>query len=107
MILVEAVSPEVTDIITKRLSIPVYGIGAGVHCDGQVLIVSDLLGMFEAFTPKFVKRYANLGEDCKKAFTAYRDEVRSGVFPGPEHVYPMVAGEAERIGELKKLYLKK
>lgn len=107
MLLVEAVSPEVTTIIAERLKIPVYSIGAGVHCDGQILIVSDLLGMFEAFTPKFVKRYANLGDEIRKAFVAYRDEVRSGAFPGPEHVYPMVAGEVERIGELRKEYLGK
>ncbi len=101
-LLVEAVSPEVTEIIHRRLTIPVYGIGAGPHTDGQLLIVSDLLGIFEAFTPKFVKKYANLGEEMKRAFIAYRDDVRSGAFPGPEHVYPMVEGEAEKLGELER-----
>ncbi len=101
-LLVEAVSPEVTAIIHRRLRIPVYGIGAGPHTDGQLLIVSDLLGVFEAFTPRFVKKYANLGEEMKRAFIAYRDEVKSGVFPGPEHVYPMLEGEVERLGALEQ-----
>jgi 3-methyl-2-oxobutanoate hydroxymethyltransferase len=100
-LLVEAVAPEVTRIIHQRLRIPVYSIGAGPHCDGQVLIVSDLLGMFEAFTPKFVKRYANLAEEIRGAFAAYVDEVRSGTFPGPEHAYHMLKGEAERLAEIK------
>jgi len=103
-ILVEAVSPEVTGLIRKHLRIPVYSIGAGADADGQILIVSDLLGIFQAFTPKFVKKYANLGEEMKRAFVAYRDEVRQGVFPGPEHVYPMLEGEVERLDELKKLF---
>jgi len=99
-LLVEAVAPEVTKVIHERLSIPVYSIGAGIHCDGQLLIVSDLLGMFEAFTPKFVKKYANLAEEIERAFAAYRDEVKSGAFPGPEHVYNMLKGE---IGEFEKI----
>ncbi len=96
-LLVEAVAPEVTRLIHERLAIPVYGIGAGPHCDGQVLIVSDVLGIFEAFTPRFVKRYANLAEEMKRAIGQYADEVRAGVFPGPEHVYPMLPGEEERL----------
>lgn len=99
-LLVEAVAPEVTRIIHQRLRIPVYSIGAGPYCDGQVLIVADLLGMFEAFTPKFVKRYTNLAEEIKGAFAAYVDEVRSGAFPGPEHAYHMLKGEAERLAEI-------
>jgi 3-methyl-2-oxobutanoate hydroxymethyltransferase len=85
-LLVEAVAPEVTQVIHDRLSIPVYGIGAGPHCDGQVLIVSDVLGLFEAFTPKFVKRYANLAAEIKRAMEAFAADVRDGTFPGPEHV---------------------
>ncbi|MBU2496258.1 MAG: 3-methyl-2-oxobutanoate hydroxymethyltransferase [Candidatus Omnitrophica bacterium] len=100
-LLVEAVAPEVTKVIHQRLSIPVYSIGAGVHCDGQLLIVSDLLGIFEAFTPKFVKKYANLAEEIERAFAAYRDEVKSGVFPGPEHVYNMLKGEVEEFEKIK------
>jgi 3-methyl-2-oxobutanoate hydroxymethyltransferase len=99
-LLVEAVAPEVTGVIHDRLEIPVYGIGAGPHCDGQVLIVSDVLGIFEAFTPRFVKRYANLAEEMKRAFVQYAKEVRDGTFPGPEHVYSMLPGEADKLGEL-------
>ncbi len=99
-LLVEAVAPEVTGVIRDRLGIPVYGIGAGPHCDGQVLIVSDVLGIFETFTPKFVKRYANLADEMKRAFAEYADDVRRGVFPGPEHVYHMLPGEADRLSEL-------
>jgi len=99
-LLVEAVAPEVTAIIHERLTIPVYGIGAGLPCDGQLLIVSDLLGVFEAFTPKFVKKYANLADEMKRAFAEYIKDVRSGAFPGPEHVYNMLPGEVERLGDL-------
>jgi 3-methyl-2-oxobutanoate hydroxymethyltransferase len=100
-LLVEAVAPEVTRIIHERLHIPVYSIGAGVECDGQVIIVSDLLGIFEAFTPRFVKKYANLADEIKRAFVAYRDDVKAGVFPGPEHVYRMLEGEAEKLQRIK------
>jgi 3-methyl-2-oxobutanoate hydroxymethyltransferase len=99
-LLVEAVAPEVTGVIRDRLEIPVYGIGAGPHCDGQVLIVSDVLGIFETFTPKFVKVYANLAEEMKRAFAQYAEDVRQGTFPGPEHVYHMLPGEAGRLSEL-------
>jgi 3-methyl-2-oxobutanoate hydroxymethyltransferase len=99
-LLVEAVTPEVTRLIHERLRIPVYGIGAGPDCDGQVLIVSDVLGVFETFTPRFVKRYAGLAEEMKRAFAQYTQEVRDGTFPGPEHTYPMLPGEEERLAEL-------
>jgi 3-methyl-2-oxobutanoate hydroxymethyltransferase len=99
-LLVEAVTPEVTQVIHDRLRIPVYGIGAGAHCDGQVLIVSDVLGIFETFTPKFVKRYASLGEEMKRAFAEYAGQVRDGTFPGPEHVYTMLPGEADKLALL-------
>jgi 3-methyl-2-oxobutanoate hydroxymethyltransferase len=100
-LLVEAVAPEVTQLMHEKLSIPVYSIGAGPHCDGQLLIVSDLLGMFEAFTPKFVKKYANLADETKKAFAEYIKEVKSGAFPGPEHAYNMRKGEVGRFEEIK------
>jgi len=99
-LLIEAVAPEVTAIIHDRLEIPVYGIGAGPLCDGQVLIVSDVLGIFQTFTPKFVKQYARLAEEMKRAFAEFAEEVRNGTFPGPEHVYPMIAGEAEKLDRL-------
>ena len=81
-LVLEAVPTEVTRIIVDQLPVPVYGIGAG-DCDGQVMVCSDLLGLFQAFTPKFVKRYAKIGDDMRKAFEAYAADVRSGAFPGP------------------------
>jgi 3-methyl-2-oxobutanoate hydroxymethyltransferase len=96
-VLVEAVPPEVTQILRDTLTIPVYGIGAGVHNDGELMICSDVLGVFQAFTPKFVKKYANLGGETLKAFEAYADDVRSGKFPEAKHTYQMVAGEWPRL----------
>jgi 3-methyl-2-oxobutanoate hydroxymethyltransferase len=96
MLLVEAVPPEVTAFITESLSIPVLSIGAGPHCDGQLLIVSDLIGQFQAFTPKFVKKYCNVAEVVTQAMKAYCADVRAGTFPGEEHCYRMTEGEHEK-----------
>jgi 3-methyl-2-oxobutanoate hydroxymethyltransferase len=106
-LLVEAVPPEVTAVITTELPIPVYGIGAGADCDGQVMIVSDILGIFQAFTPKFVKKYANLGDEMQKVFEAYIQDVRTGVFPAAEHTYGMVAGEMEKLKAMRKKHGRK
>ena len=95
-LLVEGVPPEVTQLICETLPIPVYGIGAG-DCDGQVMICSDILGLFQAFTPKFVKRYGNVADEYRKVFSQYIDEVRNGEFPGEEHVYKMIDGEAAKL----------
>lgn len=102
MLLIEAVTPEVGKIITEELKIPVYGIGAGPYCDGQLLIVSDVLGLWEAFKPKFVKRYAQLADESVKALQAYVGEVRERKFPTEEHFYKMKAGEFEKLEELLK-----
>ncbi len=99
-ILLEAVPPELTAFITKDLSIPVYGIGAGAPCDGQLLICGDMLGMFQAFTPKFVKKYAAVAEIETNAFKEYISDVKSGKFPADEHCYhilPERAQEYERM----------
>jgi len=101
-LLLEAVTPEVGKFITENLKIPVYGIGAGPYCDGQLLIVSDILGIWEAFHPKFVKRYANMAEDSVKAIQDYVAEVREGKFPTDEHCYKIIEGEAEKLMELLK-----
>ena len=102
-LLVEAVPPEVCKIIRDDLTIPVYGIGAGVEVDGQVMIVSDILGIFQAFTPKFVKKYANLAEETLKAMEAYVEDVRAGKFPEVQHTYNMLEGELPKL----KVALKK
>ena len=101
-LLLEAVTPEVGKFITEDLKIPVYGIGAGPYCDGQLLIVSDILGIWEAFTPRFVKRYAHMAEESVRAIQDYVSEVREGKFPTEQHWYKMIEGEAEKLTELVK-----
>jgi 3-methyl-2-oxobutanoate hydroxymethyltransferase len=101
-LLLEAVTPEVGKVITEELQIPVYGIGAGPYCDGQLVIVSDLLGIWQAFKPKFVKRYAQLAEESVKAIKAYVGEVREGKFPEDAHCYKMIEGEAEKLTRLRR-----
>lgn len=86
-VVLECVPEGLGEEISKALAIPTIGIGGGVHCDGQVLVVNDMLGMFEKFTPKFVKKYANLNVDIKEAVGRYVEEVRQGVFPGKEHSF--------------------
>ncbi|MCE9616349.1 MAG: 3-methyl-2-oxobutanoate hydroxymethyltransferase [Lentisphaerae bacterium] len=73
--------------ITQAVKIPTIGIGAGPHCDGQILVCHDILGMFPDFTPKFVRRYAELGRDMIRSFAAYKQDVEGGTFPAPEHEY--------------------
>jgi len=102
MLLVEAVPPEVTGYIVEKLTIPVLSIGAGPHCDGQLLIVSDLIGQFQAFTPRFVKQYCNVAGMVTEAMKAYCDDVRAGRFPGEEHCYPMIEGEHDKFLDLMK-----
>ena len=102
MLLVEGVPPQTGKLITGALDIPVLSIGAGPYCNGQLLIVSDMLGIFEVFTPKFVKKYANLAEVMRQAFKEYVREVREGKFPTEEHCYKMKAGEAEKLTEMLK-----
>jgi len=103
LLLIEAVAPEVADFITRDLAIPVYGIGAGPNCDGQLLIVSDVLGLWEAFKPKFVKRYANMAQDAVNAIQAYAADVREGKFPEDIHCYKMMKGEPEKLAKMKTL----
>lgn len=86
-VVLEGIPKKLADLITKELTIPTIGIGAGNGCDGQVLVYQDMLGMFSDFTPKFVKRYAEIGEIMKKAFRQYFEEIQSGVFPAEENEY--------------------
>jgi len=95
-VLVEGVPGAVTAEITRRLSIPVYGIGAGKPCDGQLLIVYDLLGLYEVFQPKFVKRYGHLAREVVAMLRQYAEEVRQGIFPGPEHDYGIPRDQLDR-----------
>jgi 3-methyl-2-oxobutanoate hydroxymethyltransferase len=93
MLVLEAVPAPVAAEITRRLSIPTIGIGAGADCDGQVLVYHDLLGLTEGHLPRFVKRYANLSREIRDALEAYAADVRDGSFPGPDHSYEMAADE--------------
>jgi 3-methyl-2-oxobutanoate hydroxymethyltransferase len=84
-LVLESIPGRLAELVSQRLEIPTIGIGAGIGCDGQVLVTHDLLGLFERFTPKFVKRYANLSGEMKRAFSEFKAEVRAGAFPGHEH----------------------
>ena len=92
-IVLESVPARLGELISKKISIPTIGIGAGLGCDGQVLVTHDLLGLFDRFTPKFVKKYANLHEVMNKAFTEYIDDVETKKFPAPEHTVEMTDEE--------------
>jgi 3-methyl-2-oxobutanoate hydroxymethyltransferase len=104
LLLLEAVPPVVAEFITKRLSIPVLSIGAGLECDGQLLIISDMIGQFQAFTPKFVKKYANVAEVITGAMKEYVRDVKAKSFPADEHCYHMLKGEDEKFKEMIKKY---
>jgi len=86
-LILEAIPMDLAKRITEEISIPTIGIGAGPYCDGQVLVLHDVLGLFERFVPKFVKKYANLREDALKAIRTYKDEVEKGIFPGEEQSF--------------------
>mgnify|MGYP001772903131 CR=1 FL=1 len=95
-IVLEQVTYEVAEMISSRLSIPTIGIGSGSSCDGQVLVLHDMLGLYE-YSPRFVKRYADLSSIIADALTRYRDDVLNARFPGEEHTFHMDAKEYERL----------
>jgi 3-methyl-2-oxobutanoate hydroxymethyltransferase len=97
MIVLEAIPDLLAARITKALKIPTIGIGAGKDCDGQVLVYHDLVGLFERFTPKFVKQYINLSPEIRKALMQFKADVEAGTFPGPEHTFSMTEEEANKI----------
>lgn len=99
-LLVEGVPNELTKFITEILEIPVYSIGAGIDCDGQLLICGDMLGMFQAFTPKFVKKYANIAEEAISGIKEYVSEVKNNEFPKDEHCYHI----SDSIDDFNKLF---
>lgn len=86
-VVLEKIPSDLARQITQQLKIPTIGIGAGPHCDGQVLVVHDMLGLFEKFKPKFVRHYAQVAEQMRGAFQAYIQDVKEGTFPGPEESY--------------------
>jgi 3-methyl-2-oxobutanoate hydroxymethyltransferase len=86
-VVLEKLPAALADQVTQQVPIPTIGIGASAGCDGQILVVDDMLGLFTAFRPKFVKRYASLGHQAEAAIEEYAAEVRERSFPGPEHVF--------------------
>lgn len=98
-IVLEMVSHEVGQIISESINIPTIGIGSGVNCDGQVLVVQDLLGMYEKIKPKFAKRYMNLSEDIVKSLEEYKTDVESGSFPTKENSFSMNEEELKKLRE--------
>lgn len=96
-IVLECVPDKISEIITSKLKIPTIGIGAGPYCDGQVLVIHDLLGLFERYKPKFVKRYADLSTVILKAVEVYKAEVIQGTFPSAEYSFSIKAEELQKI----------
>ncbi len=96
-IVLECVPAELAAMISSRLSIPTIGIGAGPYCDGQVLVLNDILGLYDKFMPRFVKRYANLGDAAMKAISAYKEDVETGKFPKSEHSFRIKKEELEKL----------
>ena len=96
-VVLECVPAKLAEIVTKELSIPTIGIGAGAQCDGQVLVYQDMIGMFSGFTPKFVKKYANIGDMMKEAFEEYNKEVKNGSFPSQEHTFKISEDVIEKL----------
>jgi 3-methyl-2-oxobutanoate hydroxymethyltransferase len=106
-IVLEGIPARLAELISRSLRIPTIGIGAGGGCDGQVLVTHDILGLYDRFTPKFVKQYVKLSEPMLAAFTAYRQDVESRAFPAPEHEFSIAddvwaAVEAELDGVTEK-----
>jgi len=96
-IALEMVTKEVSKLISSSIGIPTIGIGSGPDCDGQVLVVHDVLGLYEKIKPKFAKRYLELSSDIVKALESYKNDVVSGKFPGTEHSFSMDKSELERL----------
>jgi 3-methyl-2-oxobutanoate hydroxymethyltransferase len=96
-LVLECVPEKLAALITEKLRIPTIGIGAGSRCDGQVLVIHDLLGLFERFKPKFVKQYINLAPQIQKAIEEYKNEVIAGTFPAPEHTFSIKEEELKKL----------
>jgi 3-methyl-2-oxobutanoate hydroxymethyltransferase len=98
-LVLEKVPDRVAELISRKLAIPTIGIGAGAGCDGQVLVIHDLLGLFDRFTPKFVKKYAHLCQDVAAALTAFQSDVTSRAFPAAEHSFTIPDDEWHKVLE--------
>lgn len=96
-IVLECVPDKIAELITKKIKIPTIGIGAGADCDGQVLVIHDMLGLFERYTPKFVKKYINLSPLIQKAILDFKTEVIEGKFPAKEHTFSINKEELKKI----------
>ena len=96
-IVLEGIPEKVAELITNSVSIPTIGIGAGKHCDGQILVYQDMLGMFNDFIPKFVKQYANIGTVMREAIGSYVSEVQEGTFPEDKHTFKICESELEKL----------
>ena len=96
-IVLECVPDKIAQMITEGIKIPTIGIGAGIYCDGQVLVTHDMLGLFERFTPKFVKKYVNLSDSILKAVQDYKKDVLEGKFPAKEHTFTIKEEELKKI----------
>ena len=102
-IVLEMVTEEVAKVITDTLSIPTIGIGSGRHCDGQVLVLHDIIGLYPTLTPMFAKRYVDVGGLIKEALQKYAVDVRNGAFPEEKHVFRMEEGERARLESKRKI----
>ena len=96
-VVLEMVTEEVAQTVTEKLSIPTIGIGSGKYCDGQVLVLHDILGLYDKFAPKFAKKYAELGRLAFESLVNYRNDIQSGKFPGPENSFKMDQKQLERL----------
>lgn len=96
-IVLECIPERIAEYITKNISIPTIGIGAGIHCDGQVLVLHDLLGLFDRFKPKFIKQYVDLSAVIRQAVLAYKIDVLAGRFPSKEHSFSISEQEFDRL----------
>ncbi|MCX5698217.1 MAG: 3-methyl-2-oxobutanoate hydroxymethyltransferase [Candidatus Omnitrophica bacterium] len=96
-IVLECLPDKVAELITKKIKIPTIGIGAGIHCDGQVLVINDMLGLFERYTPKFVKKYANLSPLILEAVQNFKNEVIQEKFPAPGHSFIIKEEELKKV----------
>ena len=96
-IVLEAVTEQIAKMVTEAVSIPTIGIGSGIHCDGQVLVTHDMVGLFNRFTPKFVKQYVKINESINNAITSYKEDVEKKMFPEKKHTFTIKADELEKV----------